>query len=404
MKTTIQKCPHCQNNINIEIIEFPIDNDFGGIIIECSICKKKSYTKIKNPRETYIKSGGNKIEYWDNEIQLDTDFLIKYPHINSLRDAIIVHGEINKRILSYDICKTNIYFCKQCNNSIEDVIYSILDQNFNDIVKEFSTIMNIALKGYADGKYLVVELPIKCSCGKEDKAFLYMDFHIDCNIIHNPNQFILIGTKNSINANNLDRICSKVECIEILEKFLFRWNFIYPKVLIATPFVGHQWMSEEELLELWAWILNTLDPQKTIFITRKATFNKYKKIFEKKNGFSLEFLENYDLNNKVISNYTSKQDFHAKIFAGISQENIEVLAGSFNLLKGKSVENLTYNKYDSSTFNRNFISKMNIPITIPPLENINCILIYKDISNSFKSKQIKKSEIDKQLLNLEDLY
>ncbi len=353
---------------------------------------------MKNPQETYIKNGASKIDYWDNEIQLDNDFLKQYPNIKSLENGIMIHGDINKRQVVYDIKKTNIYFCKKCDNNIEDTIYKTLESDFHNIQNEFSSLMNLVIKTYMYGETVIVQFPIICSCGEKDEAFLYMDFNHK--IIEDSSELLLIGTKNTINSNNLDRICSKSECIEILEKFIFRWTFLYPKVLIATPFVGHQWMKEDELLELWDWMLNTLDPKKTIFITRRATFNKYKKIFENQNGFSLKFLEDYDLDNKVISNYTSKQDFHAKIFAGISKEKIEVLAGSFNLLKGKSVENLTYNTYNEKVFQNNFISKLNIPIEVKSLENTDCILIYKDSDNNYKSKQIKKIEIDKQLLNI----
>lgn len=208
----------------------------------------------------------------------------------------------------------------------------------------------------------------------------------------------MFGTNFKIDSLDLDRICAKTECIEILEKFLVRWNFIYPKVLIATPFVGHQWMKDEDLLKLWDWIVNNLDPLKTIFITRKATFNKYKKTFEKSTGISLEFLEDYDLDSKVISNYTSKQDFHAKIFAGLSQEAAEVLSGSFNLLKGKSVENLAYNKYEGTTFMQNFIAKMNLPVELDKLQESACLIIEKDNINSFVSRQTQMSSIYTEVL------
>ena len=70
------------------------------------------------------------------------------------------------------------------------------------------------------------------------------------------------------------------------------------------------------------------------------------------------------------------------------------------MLKGKSFENLSYNTYNEKVFENNFISKLNIPIDIKPLENLDCILIYQDSDNQFNSKQIKKSEIDKHLLNI----
>jgi hypothetical protein len=383
------------------MVSFPVDNDFGGMIVNCDKCKKNSYIKIKNPAETYIRDGGSKIEYWDNEIIADEQILNQYIGIKQLEQGIIVNGEINKREISFNVNATNIYHCYNCETNIEELTYNTLIKNADKIIGQYNNIMGAYYKGYTNGEYVIVKLPITCTCKYEDEAFLYTNFSNGNFFTKNGvEELLLIGTKNTIESTNLDRIYSKSECIEMLEKFIFRWNFLFPKILIATPFVGHQWMKEDQLLELWDWLLNTLDPQKTIFITRRATFNKYKKTFENKNGITLKFLGDYDLDNKVISNFTSKQDFHAKIFAGISSEKTEVLAGSFNLLKGKSFENLSYNTYSETVFQNNFISKLNIPIEIKPLENVDCILIYQDSDNNFNSKQIKKLEIDKQLLNI----
>jgi hypothetical protein len=401
MSETIQKCPYCNNNIKIDIVDFPVDNDYGGIIVKCVQCDQKSYTKIKNPVETFIRSGAKKIEYWDDDIIQDSEVLNRFHDIKALERGVLLTGDINQQQPTFNIETTSIHYCYQCGKSIEKLVYDILLQNESEIIGQYHTIMGAYHKGYTNGKYVIVELPITCTCGHKEKAFLYTSFDYGNFFTKKGiDELLLLGTKSTIKSVDLDRICSKSECISMLEKFIFRWNFLFPKILIATPFVGHQWMNEDQLLELWEWLLNTLDPQKTIFITRRATFNKYKKTFEKKNGITLAFLEDYDLDNKIISDFTSKQDFHAKIFAGISSEKTEVLAGSFNLLRGESFENLSYDTYNETIFRNNFISKLNIPIQIEPLEDVNCIFIYQDDNNHFCSKEIRKLEIDKQLLEI----
>lgn len=375
-----------------------MDNDFGGMIVECAKCKEHSFMKLYNPDESQILSGGRKISYWDNEIQLDSDILNKYSYINKLEEGVLVKGDINKRELFFDINKENIHYCKNCKKSTESLVYNILFNNQSEIINQYQSIMNYYLKGYCNPTYLVVKLPIQCACGFKDEALLYTNFNYgNCFTQNGVNELLLIGTENNIESTKVDRIGTKTECIEILEKFIFRWNFLFPKILIATPFVGHQWMKDDEILELWEWITNYLDPNKSIFITRRATFNKYKNVFEKNKGVSLKFLEDYDLDNKVISNFTSKQDFHAKIFTGFSTERSEILSGSFNLLKGVSFENLAYNKYDGNIFKNNFIDKLNIPIDLEKPEDVNCALIYVD-NNEFRSKEVKKTDIDKILL------
>lgn len=394
----ILKCPNCQNNIKINRVKFSMENDFGGIIVECEKCKENSFFKIYNPMESHIVSGGIKIDYWDNEIQSDSDVLNKYNNIKKLEKGILVKENINQRELFFDVNKENIHYCKNCDNSIEQLVYSELDKNQSSIISEYSSIISVYYKGYCNPKYIVVKLPIQCTCGFKDESILYTNFSDTTTFRKNGvDELLLIGTENHIESTKIDRIGTKTECIEILEKFILRWNFLFPKILIATPFVGHQWMKDNEILELWEWITNYLDPNKSIFITRKATFNKYKKAFEKNNGVSLEFLEDYDLDNKVISNFTSKQDFHAKVFIGFSNENSEFLCGSFNLVKGNSFENLAYTRYSANIFKKNFIDKLKIPINLEKPEDVNCALIYVE-NNEFKSTEVKKTEIDKILL------
>jgi hypothetical protein len=102
MKYTVQKCKYCNNNIKIDVIDFPIDNDFGGIIIECGKCNNNSFLNIKNPSEAHVSKGGNKVEYWDHDITTDKEILDKYENIQRLEKGILV-GEINKRNLTYNL-------------------------------------------------------------------------------------------------------------------------------------------------------------------------------------------------------------------------------------------------------------------------------------------------------------
>ena len=67
------------------------------------------------------------------------------------------------------------------------------------------------------------------------------------------------------------------------------------------------------------------------------------------------------------------------------------------LLKGSSFENLAYTKYSANIFKNNFIDKLNIPIDLEKPEDVNCALIYVE-NNEFKSKEVKKTDIDKILL------
>ena len=83
------------------MVSFPVDNDFGGMIINCDKCQKNSYIKIKNPAETYIRDGGSKTEYWDNEIIKDEQILNQHINIKPLEQGIIVCDFFRKMSFLY---------------------------------------------------------------------------------------------------------------------------------------------------------------------------------------------------------------------------------------------------------------------------------------------------------------
>ena len=156
-------------------------------------------------------------------------------------------------------------------------------------------------------------------------------------------------------------------------------------------------MSQEEVIELWEWIKNFLDPSKSSLVTRTATYNKYKKACEEK-GISLEILDKYGLNNSIIQDFTKKQDFHSKIYVGYSSENAEMLVGSFNLMDGPSVENISFKPADYNTFMNKFINPMNIPIVNADSIETSWLRIFKQ-ENTWSSNTIKSSNVLSNIMN-----
>jgi len=61
---------------------------------------------------------------------------------------------------------------------------------------------------------------------------------------------------------------------------------------------------------------------------------------------------------------TKKQDFHAKIYIGANDKFAEVLSGSFNLLRGNSVENISFSRMSIEKAVNRFIEPMNIGLSV----------------------------------------
>lgn len=362
----IKKCPNrkCNNNIRISEVRFPVINDFGGILVKCDKCAQLAYTLSINPVETAILSGAEKIEVWDDEIHNKEKFLENYSNALELEPGILVKGDFESREYKFNFSEPHIYFCSQCGSEVETSAKSALDREKELICSEFDNLMNFVLANSGfDHDDLLIEAEGDCACGKRFTSYWHYNFVANKSPL-DVDKLNFIGTDMPINSQYIDGIMSKNSCKTILEKFILRWNSIYPKSLIVTPFVGHQFLTKEDTIELWDWIKNFLDPKKSTLVTRTATYRKYVKACMD-SGIDVSLLENYGLNNPVIQDFTKKQDFHAKIYVGYSEYEAEILMGSFNLMNGPSVENIAYKKMDYSLFNKKFIAPMKISLDEP---------------------------------------
>ena len=361
----IKQCSYCNNNIRIHEIKFPVVNDYGGVIVECEACANLSYTEIINPEETAISKGAKKVDTWDNEIVTTEKALEKYPNIKELKSGLVVVGDFESREYEFDYRAPHIYLCESCGKEVESVSKSELLKNSTSISKAYDNLMNFIL---ANHRYqrdsFVVEVNVECDCGQKFISYWHSKFVPNNKSINLNSEVFLIGTNMPLRSENIDGIMSKNDCKRILEKFVIRWNAIHSRLLIVTPFVGHQWLSQEEIIELWDWIKNFLNPEKSTLVTRTATFNKYKKACEEK-GISIDILDNFGLNNLIIKDFTRKQDFHAKIYVGYSLDKSEIIMGSFNLMDGPSVENISFKSCTFKNFLDRFILPMKITIETP---------------------------------------
>jgi len=397
----VKKCSQCDNNIRIHPVKFPVVNDNGGFIVKCNECKKNSFFETINPDETYISKGGEKIDTWDIDITTKENALTKYPDIKKLREGVWVIGDLEEREYEFNFNSPHIYHCLKCGNEVESTAKSALDNKAAIIIKQYDNLMNYVLANHrACQDNLIIEISAECKCNYRFVSFWHKKFTADNKSINPQKDLFLIGTDMPIKSSYIDGIMSKNDCKRILEKFIIRWNAIYPRLLIVTPFVGHQWLSKGEVIELWDWIKNFLDPEKSSLVTRTATYNKYKKACEEK-GVSLEVLEKYGLNNNIIQEFTKKQDFHAKIYVGYSLDNTEILLGSFNLMDGPSVENITFKSTNYKTFTDKFVSPMNIPIFPPTSIEEQWLRIFENDKNQCSAFYIKSTDILNKIMRYE---
>lgn len=120
-------------------------------------------------------------------------------------------------------------------------------------------------------------------------------------------------------------------------------------------------------MAIWEWLLRMLDARITVFVTRSASWKAYREAMEK-TGLPVDILEQFSLENNVVSAGQSKQDFHAKFYVGMSDDWCEVFSGSANLLRGPSMENTSFRRMSRETFNQRYLARMALKDPLPAPE------------------------------------
>ena len=327
------KCPTCKKAYKFYEVHFPVINDNGYWVIKCSNCDKPFALKILNPIES---------SFMPNYLveSREEDAPVGIPFATEFIDGEFEQNNFN---LCYSYESMPLYKCSSCNRNMEIISRNEIDKRLSDIKSRYNGVKNIILAGrYPVYSFFVVRLPITCTCLQKSIATYYCKFWLNDWCPNNLNDLLLSNVNNSKFETEINGLYSKTVIMDYLEKLLIRWNLYCKQIIIAVPFVGHQYLKTEQKLSTWNWLLEKLDPNRTAFITRPKEYGGYKNALEESKGVSHKLLSEFHLENKVVASNLKKNDFHAKFYAGIFGDKVEILAGSANLVKGPSIENAAF--------------------------------------------------------------
>lgn len=333
------KCPRCRSIVEFHSVHFTIENDNGEIISICDSCDEKFKIITENPDESYIAYGARKESCIDYEIEPPSE----YP---AIQDVIYFQGSLNNNKSIFDPNVKPIYLCKSCGNSLENLAFTKLNDAFTEIIKAYNdyTIIDIKGYGYNPNKAIFV-LKIQCLCNEQYSAVFYKKYdHSEYNI-SDFNLGNIIKSKPL--GDIVDGTMSKDDFMEVLKKILVRWELFFDKALIITPFVGHQYLPDEKLIDTWFSIISQISNEKAKLITRTASLNKIKRAISNI-IYDYDRLKEYQLSVPHIDEAIKLQSSHAKIYCGLSCDYCELIHGSANLVYGPSKEQVSfkvYNKY-----------------------------------------------------------
>lgn len=325
------KCGNFQFNLSYNHYKGG-DNDRGGIIAKCPKCGSYTAIRIQNPGDIYGLNDGAEIENkWYDD--MPNDYYSRY-NLSAQQDAI----EASLDFVNDMTQKHNHY---QTASPIEDnEILSLLKNSESIITDCYNGIYHYYIKGRTNfnSSFVIIH---------DKDRYLVFGKSIDTENDLNPNSLILINDS-SINYNTyIDGIYSRDEARHFVETMLCRWKLTSEQVVVATPFIGFSYNEKQlnETLQLWEWLDSNIDINKTTFITRKSSFNTMVKHLDRQMYNSYPILQKWGLLDDLKRECSHRehvftQNFHAKIYAGIFADHVELLSGSYNIHTGSYLENL----------------------------------------------------------------
>lgn len=352
----VAKCPRCGTPHRFTDVKHPIANDPGYWEIKCGGCT-----------EIFCVPGLHDVfdSFSDPEVEIvnrSEDDVAESPHPVA-HEIAVYRLNMNRQELTYDLASCALYQCA-CGQALDELAYAQLRSEFEGVQREYAYRVHYALKRRFYAHYVTVDVTFPCPCNQSHTATFYTRFMEDESKGWSVEDYILADVAGAELGEILDGVRSKNDAMDLLGKLILRWNLLADQVLIASPFVGHQYMPAAAQLEIWEWLLGLLDPRIAIFLTRATAWKSYRKSLAD-SGLPLDVLESFGLENKVVSAGYTKQDFHAKFYAGISDDWSEVYSGSANLVRGPSMESTSFRRMTRQSFDRRYLQQMALKHPLP---------------------------------------
>lgn len=359
MRASYQKfvanCPACKKSYHYTETRFPGgDNDPGRWEVECDNprCQHVFLIDIQNPAQSQRSFPVRNI-FNDRADDPQHPFAEK-----------AIHNVVSDFEPSFSYGGNSLYCCETNGTDLEIAAHNEFMKCNKDVDNGYTRSEPYLLKSSVAADFVVAHIPVPCECGTKHVASFYAPVRPG----YGPppiDKYLLADITGTNLSDRLEGIFSKTEVMDFLAKLLVRWHLTCDRIIVASPFVGHQWDKEEQKRDRWSWLLAQLDPKRATLITRPATLSAFKNL--QSGDVTYELLKSYDLENKLISANSKKQDFHAKFFIGVGATTSEVLSGSANLVSGLSVENITFRAISTERCNERYISRMNV--SLPAVQN-----------------------------------
>ena len=263
----VANCPQCDTPHRYTEFKFPMINDRGSWLVACRNCSHRFVIQLRNPVESHSDQCLI-IERFDDDIN---------PYKGSADGpgaSAVYQLDMNADRSRFELDRFVIYRCATSDDDLEKAAFIALREAWPAIADQRGNAMNymLARSRFHAVEHATITVDVLCSCGGTHQAIFYHPFRLDDSEPPLLEDLLLADVSGADLSDALTGILTKTEVMDALEKLIARWRLFSDQILLATPFVAHQWKSKAERLTIWERLLSRLDPTRTLLVTRGATF------------------------------------------------------------------------------------------------------------------------------------
>ena len=354
----VANCPKCDTPHHYTELKFPMINDRGSWLVACRKCGQHFVFDLRNPMESHSPDCVI-VERHDDDIN---PYMGSAPRPGA---SAVYQLDMNPDRPQFDLGAFTVFKCAVSGDDLEAPAFATLGKAWQSIADVRADAVNqmLARSRFPAVEHAVFSVELSCACGEPHTATFYHPFRLDGSEPPPLEALLLADVSGTDLTDVLTGILSKTDVMQALEKLIARWRLFNDQILLATPFVAHQWKTKAERLAIWDRLLAQLDPSRTVLMTRGATFKEYRAALIE-SGLDHDMLARFGLENRIVGGGKRKQDSHAKVYIGLG-ETCEVLSGSANMVKGGSMENISFQAFRRAKVETSYLKPLGVALPEP---------------------------------------
>lgn len=369
------KCSNrdCSHVYKIENRREPVINDPGFVVMKCPECHSETRVKVWNYDYFKKKKGVVGVyEYGEGKKHPDLSLVA----LGEFIEEETIEKETSQIDLILKISFWELMGHKKPDEAFNDKTKEIIDKKLDRALQA-----SLCGKVFMNGVNRVIVKVSKRKNATKDYFLYAKQLHSD--VSYDTRGMVPIHKGNLSLTKQIDGLYTRDECFSILDYCLKKWTMIANQVVIAVPFIGFHYNNKRcknQVLYFWSFLNNVLDMQKTLLITRRSEFNKLKVYLnEQKEDKTYDFMKYWGKLNQLLDAATSAEskrnrstkrkiekeqqvfytnNFHSKFYAGVYEDRIEMLVGSYNVHEGNVFENLFFKVYTLEEFRTKYLNKI----------------------------------------------